>query len=360
MKKHIPAPRTYLLAAIAVLAFVFAGVPRTAAQPGLPITLPSTEMTAGQLLDEIERQTGYAAAYDNTAFDAGRTVTVPSTRTTLGQALDAMLSGSGFSYIVKDEYIAITPAKEAPRTAPRSIYTGPGTSDVYRRSRMEDLDASPRRRMLPPPQVFIADTTVVEKDEVRSQELPEFTSNDLSLRSYSVKPLPIISLKTNLLHAATLTPNLGMDIGLGKKTSLELFAAYNPWKREGTLENNRKIAHLVVRPEFRWWLCERLNGHFFGVNAFYWQYNIGGYNVPLFGFKKDLRYEGRAVGAAVTYGYHLPLHKRWGLEFSISAGAAYMDHDIYDCAVCSGVTDSKTKWYVGPTNASASLVFIIR
>lgn len=360
MKKYTPAIRTCLLAAFAVAATVLAGTQKAAAQSELPLSLPSTHLTAGRLLDEIEHQTGYTAAYDNTIFDISREADMPSSETTLGEALGAMLSGSGFSYIIRSEYIAIVPAKEAPQAPSRSIYTGPRTSDVYRRSRIEDLDASPRRRSLPPPRVFIADTTAVEQDDHRSEDLPDFTSNDVSLRSFAVKPLPLVSLKTNLLHAATLTPNLGMDIGLGHRTSLELFAAYNPWNREGTLDSNKKIAHLVLRPEFRWWFCERLNGHFLGLNAFYWQYNIGGHDVPLFGFRKSERYEGWAVGASLTYGYHLSLHKRWGLEFSISAGAARMSRDIYDCSVCSGVSDSGAKWYFGPTNASASLVFIIR
>lgn len=360
MKKQIPVIRTYFLAAVFALS-IGVGATGHAATPAQKLSLPGSEMTVGQLLSAIETQTGHIAAYDNTAFDTNRRISLPSSDISLEDALKAMLRGSGFTYLIRDEYIAITPGEV--RQAPaRPINTSPAitTKDQYRPSRFEDLARVEPRKLLPPPQVVIVDTTNVAPDEVRSEDLPEFTSRDLSIRSYAVKPLPVVTLKTNLLHAATLTPNLGMDIGLGKKTSLELFAAYNPWKREGTLENNKKIAHLVLRPEFRWWFCERLNGHFLGVNAFYWQYNIGGHNVPLFKFKKDERYEGHAVGAAVTYGYHLPLHKRWGLEFSISAGAAYMDHDIYDCAVCSGASGSDSRWYFGPTNASVSLVFVIR
>ena len=39
-----------------------------------------------------------------------------------------------------------------------------------------------------------------------------------------------VALKTNLLYDATATPNIGMEIGVGKKHSLQAFYGLNPWK----------------------------------------------------------------------------------------------------------------------------------
>ena len=39
-----------------------------------------------------------------------------------------------------------------------------------------------------------------------------------------------VAVKTNLLYDATTTMNLGLEIGLGKKWSLDLSGNYNPWK----------------------------------------------------------------------------------------------------------------------------------
>lgn len=36
------------------------------------------------------------------------------------------------------------------------------------------------------------------------------------------------AVKTNVLYWATTTPNLGFEVGLGEKTSLELIGGYNP------------------------------------------------------------------------------------------------------------------------------------
>jgi hypothetical protein len=183
----------------------------------------------------------------------------------------------------------------------------------------------------------------------------------LENRVYDENFLPFVALKTNLLYAAgTLTPNLTVEFGTGLKTSLQLSASYNPWNRIGTLEKNDKLLHWVIRPEFRYWFCERFNGHFAGVHAFYNKYNISGKEIPFVGFKKDFRYAGHAVGAGVNYGYHLLLDGRWGLEFSLGAGVAVMQYDRFECTLCSRKLEEKNRTWVGPTHASVSLIYIIK
>ncbi len=39
-----------------------------------------------------------------------------------------------------------------------------------------------------------------------------------------------VALKTNLLYDATATPNVGMEIGVGKKHSVQVFYGLHPWK----------------------------------------------------------------------------------------------------------------------------------
>ena len=39
-----------------------------------------------------------------------------------------------------------------------------------------------------------------------------------------------IAIKTNLLYGAyTYTPNLSLEVGLGKRSTLDLGGGYNPW-----------------------------------------------------------------------------------------------------------------------------------
>lgn len=169
------------------------------------------------------------------------------------------------------------------------------------------------------------------------------------------------ALKTNLLYAGyTQTPNLALELGLGAKSSLDLSFGYNPWNLNGDYGDNKKWVHLYIQPEYRWWTCERFNGHFFGAHALFTHFNVSEIGMSHFGgklFEKDYRYEGYGYGAGISYGYHWVWSKRWAMEFQVGVGAAWLDYDKLECDKCGGQQDHESKWYFGPTKASISLVF---
>lgn len=171
-----------------------------------------------------------------------------------------------------------------------------------------------------------------------------------------------VGIKTNLLYGGyALTPNLGVEIGLGRRTTLDISGGYNWFNLDGDRNNNKKLVHWMVQPEFRYFLCEKFNGHFFGVHALYSQYNIGGHNLPmLFGNgAADYRHEGWAAGAGLSYGYQLMLGRSWNLEFNIGVGYAQLRYDKYLCPKCGDKVGTETKHYFGPTKAGVSLIWII-
>ena len=67
-----------------------------------------------------------------------------------------------------------------------------------------------------------------------------------------------IAVKTNGLFWATTTPNLGLEIALSPRYTLDLSGAYNPW----TFKDDKKMRFWLVQPELRYWLCEKFEGHF--------------------------------------------------------------------------------------------------
>ena len=87
---------------------------------------------------------------------------------------------------------------------------------------------------------------------------------------------------------------------------------YNWFNLDGKPGNNKKKVHWLAQTEFRYFLCERFSGHFFGIHAQGGEYNIGKHEMPLLFGKgsKDYRYEGYAVGGGFSYGYQLPIAKR--------------------------------------------------
>ena len=116
--------------------------------------------------------------------------------------------------------------------------------------------------------------------------------------------LPKFAIKTNALYWATSTPNLGFEVALAKKLTLDVSGNYNPWK----FSKDRQIKHWLVQPELRYWLCERFNGSFFGLHGHYADVNMS--NLDIFGLG-NYRYDGKIYGAGISYGYHWILKNRW-------------------------------------------------
>ncbi len=170
------------------------------------------------------------------------------------------------------------------------------------------------------------------------------------------------ALKTNLIYdAALLTPNLGFEVGLAPKWSLDVTGGFNAWDLKG----DKRWKHWLVQPEARYWLCDRFGGHFFGFGVHGGQYNVGGFNGGwnLFGTDTrklaDYRYQGWFVGAGVSYGYAFILDKHWNLEAEVGIGYSYTRYDQFQCTGCGRkLQEDKPHNYVGPTKAALNIVYI--
>lgn len=167
-----------------------------------------------------------------------------------------------------------------------------------------------------------------------------------------------VAVKTNLLYDATGTFNLGGEVAVADKWTLDLSANYNPW----TFSQHRKMKHWLVQPEARYWLCRKFNGHFFGVHLHSGKYNWGGM-LPWGIDNRHLgenRYQGWLVGGGLSYGYQWTLGKHWSVEASVGVGYAYLDYTRYPCGECGKKIDEGHTNYFGPTKAALSLIYIIR
>lgn len=58
--------------------------------------------------------------------------------------------------------------------------------------------------------------------------------------------MPKFAIKTNALYWATTTANLGFEVGLSKKLTLDVSGNYNPWK----FSDHKQIKHWLVQPDF--------------------------------------------------------------------------------------------------------------
>lgn len=164
-----------------------------------------------------------------------------------------------------------------------------------------------------------------------------------------------VAVKTNFAGWATATPNIGLEVGISKKSSIDLYGSFNPFR----FGNGKQWKHWFVQPEYRYWFCERFNGHFLGFHLVGGEYNLAKINMP-FGAYPNLettRYQGWGVGAGIAYGYQWPISRHWALEATIGVGYIYGEYDRFPCAECGTKLESGNKHYFGPTKVAINMIY---
>lgn len=165
-----------------------------------------------------------------------------------------------------------------------------------------------------------------------------------------------VAVKTNLLYDAATTPNLGLEVALGQKNSVQLLYGLNPWD----FGQHKKMKHWVLMPEYRHWFCQKFNGHFIGAHLMGGQFNAGGIDLPggIFKNLKSNRYEGWYAGVGFTYGYQWMLSRHWNFEASVGVGYDYINYKKYPCLTCGAIKEKDHTNYVGPTKLALSLIYV--
>ena len=169
------------------------------------------------------------------------------------------------------------------------------------------------------------------------------------------------ALKTNLFYDATATANLGLEVALAPKWTLDISANVNAWR----MPEDRRWKHWLVQPEVRYWFCDRFSGHFIAIQVHGGQFNFGNLpnNIRFLGIDYSLltdhRFEGWMAGAGVAYGYDWILGRHWNLEAEIGIGYAYTVADQYRCADCGKrIAEDIVNHYFGLTRAAISIVYV--
>lgn len=170
-----------------------------------------------------------------------------------------------------------------------------------------------------------------------------------------------VGIKTNIVDDALLDVNLGVEVGLAPKWTLDIPGSYNAW----ILDDGARWKHWWAQPGFRFWFCDRFSGHFLGVHTLGGQYNIGSVDgrIELLGTDfsrlKDTRFQGWFVGGGISYGYTWVLGTHWNLEAEIGVGYAYSRYDEFLCTGCGKkVAEDVPHHYLGPTKAAINLVYL--
>lgn len=154
-----------------------------------------------------------------------------------------------------------------------------------------------------------------------------------------------LAIKTNIPVWFTATPNVGLEIGLHRKWTLDLDGAYNPW----TYSDDRKMRFWLVQPEVRYWFCEKFEGHFVGLHV---------HGAQFFGGFKEKRYDGYLAGIGLSYGYSWILSPHWSIEANIGLGYTRLWYKESPRIPCTKCYVDKVMHYVGPTRVGITVMYL--
>lgn len=165
--------------------------------------------------------------------------------------------------------------------------------------------------------------------------------------------LPRVALKTNLLHDALLTPDLGIEAVIAKRLSLSVEGVWAWWSRDSRHRYWRIYGGWC---EMRVWLGKAaekraLTGHHLGVygSMLTYDFEFGG---------KGWQSPGWTYGAGVSYGYSLRVAPRLNFDFSARLGYSRGTLIKYRPQCGAYVCDSHTRQrYSGLTGLEITLVW---
>lgn len=162
-----------------------------------------------------------------------------------------------------------------------------------------------------------------------------------------------LAVKTNALMWGALTPNLGIELVTGERTSIDFsaFGHRNPYGMTSKV--------IGFQPEFRFWLSGRpMVREYIGIAALLVSYDTT---------VRDRVFDGDAAGLGITAGYVLPLGKRWNIEFSGGFGLVcyqqkkYFRDDNYDDYFVNGMPKANSRGYeLLPIDLGITFTYIIK
>lgn len=253
-----------------------------------------------------------------------------------------------------DGYSNSFPGEAANRSAARNranrvksaLILGEGLKEVYFRTRLHagEGDYVTIRVDMPTVVAVAADTALADRiaaapvstlTPVGAPAFPEMAEG----RILPEMPLPPFEgmgfyLRANLLHWATLTPDLGVEWRFAPEWGVAVTGFWTTWSWN---DKDRRYAHWEVSPEVRRYLGMAKCGYI-GL-----MYQAGGFNIKLGATGKQGDYQ----GGGITGGYRLALASALSLDFQAGLGlirASYDKYRVIDGVRVIGLHETKNYW----------------
>jgi outer membrane protein OmpA-like peptidoglycan-associated protein len=310
------------------------------------ITFNDERISVGQAVEAIRKQAGYSVSYNKNLLDPSRHIPVTKEGMKLTALLDALVADLNAEYIIGENTVAFVSAEPQQTDAVEAVEVEAPVVETYL---VPEVLATERR---PEPQ---EDTAKIEVIQLLPPPVVEEPVEEEPAPVADTLPAMQWALKTNILSALTATLNLGAEMRVADRITVQLPVSYNVWE----FKNYRKWKHIAVQPGVRLWAREAYRGHFFGAQLHYAYYNICNLPAPFAPYMHTHRFEGWLAGVGVSYGYRWNFDERWALEAELGLGYARLKYDKFECVTCNDYIGTEGKHYLGPTKATVNLVMML-
>ena len=133
------------------------------------------------------------------------------------------------------------------------------------------------------------------------------------------------AVRVNALAPLTGTVDVGLDVAVSDKWTLDINGALNPINTKRFSTN-----FYATQLGAKYWLYENYMGHFIGQQLSYVNYDIG---------DRSRRYNGNAIGVGLSYGYSWILSTRWCLSVEAGLGLYFTKDKGRDTEVDDWTTE---------------------
>lgn len=307
------------------------------AQKSNTVSLREKNTSISTILNKIEKETGYSMAYNRSKLKLDEQISITLNNVKINKALDQIFKDTDYSYKIKGYHVIIV-----------------------RNEKKEEIPVEPEKKeviILPPIEYDFSQNIHIDT------EIYKPISAQTNIRPINIpsppkeEKEPFLLIKNNILYdiiaVNSLNLNLGAELKLSDKYTLDILASYNPW----TFGDNKKMKHILIQPELRYWLGKSFSGHFMGVHAHWAMFNIGNTS---FLAKIEDRYQGSLFGGGFSYGYKWALNAKWSMEATAGLGYANVNYKRYDYPVCGEFIEKKQKNYIGVTKIGLTISYTLK
>ena len=194
---------------------------------------------------------------------------------------------------------------------------------------------------------------------MRESRLKIFASVFLLTACLTLPEIPSLSqdlsIRNNLVWDAAGALNVGVEYPVSRRISVGANVGFKSWPRflfwdTEYVQNTKHWKHLLVAPEFRYYLDQVYDGWFGGVDLIYTHYNVGNVKFP-FGLYPDVvdhRVQGDFFGGGLFVGYSWWIGSHWRIEAEAGLGVGLAAYDKFECAHCGTRLGEESKLALVP------------